>query len=366
MRVQFYLIVAYFRTTGVAIRECDVRLLIFYLHLSEKGGYLLCSSSVKISGWDRTNPLIFLQFIGDFVKMFHNEASCATYLEGLRWPNGFVCPACLQQNEPWRQTRGRLLCPACRHQSTVTAGTIFDKTRTPLTAWFDAAWHVTAAKNGMSAKVLERVMGISYHVAWYMLHRFRVAMVRSSRESLSGDVEVDETFVGGVDEGGKRGRGTNKEIVVIAVEIKHPKGFGRIRMRHVDDASACSLEPFVREMIAPGSTICTDGWNGYNGLSMGYVHHQTPLSSTNDPAHVVMPGVHRIASLLKRWLLGTHQGAFSVNHLQSYLEEFTFRFNRRTSSSHGQLFRRLLEQAVATQPVTQADTLHGYHKNPEK
>ena len=319
-----------------------------------------------MSGWKRSKLADFPLIYRDFVKLFHDEASCAAYLERLRWPNGFVCPACLQRHEPWRQTRGRLLCPACRHQSTVTAGTIFDKTRTPLTTWFDAAWHVTAAKNGMSAKTLERVMGISYHVAWHMLHRFRVAMVRSSREPLSGDVEVDETFVGGVDEGSKRGRGTNKEIVVIAVEIKHPKGFGRIRMRHVPDASANSLGPFVREVVAPGSTVCTDGWNGYNNLSLGYVHHQTILSSTNDPAQVVMPGVHRIASLLKRWLLGTHQGAFSVDHLQSYLEEFTFRFNRRTSSSRGQLFRRLLEQAVASQPVTQADTLHGYHKKPEK
>jgi len=248
----------------------------------------------------------------------------------------------------------------------VTAGTIFDKTRTPLTTWFAAAWHVTAAKNGISAKTLERVMGISHHVAWHMLHRFRVAMVRSSREPLSGEVEVDETFVGGVDQGGKRGRGANKEIVVIALEIKHPKGFGRVRMRHVPDASAASLEPFVRETIAPDSIVCTDGWKGYHGLSNGYKHRQMILSSLDDPAHVAMPGVHRIASLLKRWLLGTHQGAFSIDHLQSYLEEFTFRFNRRTSSSRGQLFRRLLEQAVATQPVTQADTLHGYHRKSAK
>jgi len=315
---------------------------------------------------ESNQPADFPSLYRDFVKMFPDEGSCAASLERLRWPQGFVCPACGEQHEPWRQTRGRLLCPACRHQCTVTAGTIFDKTRTPLTTWFDAAWHVTAAKNGMSAKTLERVMGISYHVAWPMLHRFRVAMVRSAREPLSGEVEVDETFVGGVDEGGKRGRGSNKEIVVIALEINHPKGFGRIRMRHVPDASAESLEPFVRETIASDSIVCTDGWKGSNGLSKGYKHQQIILSSSDDPAHVAMPGVHRIASLLKRWLLGTHQGAFSVDHLQSYLEEFTFRFNRRTSSSRGQLFRRLLEQAVATQPVTQADTLHGYHRKPAK
>jgi len=302
----------------------------------------------------------------DFVKMFPDNSACAAYLERLRWPNGFVCPVCQQQQEPWRDKMGRLVCPACRHQCTVTAGTIFDKTRTPLTTWFDAAWHVTAAKNGMSAKTLERMMGVSYHVAWHMLHRFRVAMVRVSRELLSGEVEVDETLIGGIDEGGKRGRGASKEIVAIALEIKHPKGFGRLRMRHIPDASSESLLPFVREVIAPDSIVCTDGWRGYNGLSDGYQHQQTILSSSDDLAHVAMPGVHRVASLLKRWLLGTHQGAFSPEHLQSYLEEFTFRFNRRTSTSRGQLFRRLLEQAVATNPVTENDILHGYPWKPEK
>jgi transposase-like protein len=259
-----------------------------------------------------------------------------------------------------------LICPACRHQTTVTAGTIFDKTRTPLTTWFDAAWHITTAKNGMSAKTLERTMDISYHVAWHMLHRFRVAMVRTAREPLSGEVEVDETMIGSIDVGGKRGRGANKEIIVIALEIKDRKRFGRVRMRHISDVSSASLIPFVREMIAPGSIVCTDGWSGYSGLSNGYEHRQTILSSSDDPAHVAMPGVHQIASLLKRWLLGTHQGAFSPEHLQSYLEEFTFRFNRRTSSSRGQLFRRLLEQAVALHPVTQADILHGYQWMTEK
>jgi transposase-like protein len=301
-------------------------------------------------------PLIYR----DFVKMFPDDAACASHLEQLRWPHGFVCPACQTQQEPWRQTRGRLVCPACHHQSTVTAGTIFDKTRTHLTNWFDAAWHMTTTKNGVSAKSLERTMGISYRVAWTMLHRFRVAMVRSARELLSGEVEVDESMVGGVETGGKRGRGTTKAIIAIAVEIKRPKGFGRIRMRHISDASAKNLGAFVRETITPGSILCTDGWRGYYGLSNEYVHRQTILSSSDDPAHVAMPGVHQVASLLKRWLLGTHQGAFAPEHLQSYLEEFTFRFNRRTSHSRGQLFHRLLEQAVVTPPVTESDIFHGY------
>jgi len=293
--------------------------------------------------------------------MFPNDETCVAYLEQLRWSNGFVCPACGTTAAPWRQTRGRLVCPACRHQAAVTAGTILDKTRTALTTWFEAAWHVTTAKNGLSAKTLERTLGTSYRVAWTMLQRYRVAMVRSEREQLSGDVELDETLVGGVEHGGKPGRGARKCIVVIAVEVRQPKGFGRVRMRYVPDASGASLLPFVCDAVAQGATVLTDGWGGYNDLPKhGYTRQKTVLSSSGDPAHVVMPGVHRVASLLKRWLLGTHQGSVAPGHLQSYLEEFTFRFNRRTARSRGLVFRRLLEQAIVTRPVTEADVAHGY------
>jgi len=151
--------------------------------------------------------------------MFPDEAACVASLERLRWGNGFVCPSCGNPSQPWRESRGRLGCPFCRHQCSVTAGTIFDKTRTPLTTWFDAAWHVTTAKNGLSAKTWEQTMGIRYRVAWMMLHRFRVAMVRAVREQLSGEVEVDETLIGGIETGGKRGRGTSKEVVAIAVAL---------------------------------------------------------------------------------------------------------------------------------------------------
>ena len=297
----------------------------------------------------------------EFVKMFPDDATCAAYLARLRWPEGFICPACKESSTPWSESRGRLACPICRHQTSVSAGTILDKTRTSLTTWFEGAWHVTTAKNGMSAKTLERTMGISYRVAWMMLQRFRVAMVDSERRQLSGNVEVDETLIGGVQQGGKRGRGSTKSIVVIAVEIKHPKGFGRVRMRYIPDASGDSLLPFVREVVAPGSVVHTDGWRGYNELPKhGYTREITILSSSGDPAHVSMPGVHRLASLLKRWILGTHQGSIANDHLQSYLEEYTFRFNRRTSRSPGLVFRRLLEQAVITRPITEKDATHGY------
>lgn len=297
----------------------------------------------------------------EFVGMFPDVRACAAYLDRVRWPEGFICPSCGVASTPWNQSRSRLVCPTCRQQTTVTAGTLFDKTRTPLTTWFEAAWHVTTAKNGMSAKTLERTLGVRYRVAWTMLQRFRVAMVSAERKPLSGEVEVDETLVGTAQQGGKRGRGVSKSVVVIAVEIKQPKGFGRVRMRHVPDASGASLLPFVRDVVAAGAVVLTDGWGGYNDLpEYGYTRKATVLSSSGDPAHVSMPGVHRIASLLKRWILGTHQGSVVPVHLQSYLEEFTFRFNRRTSRSRGLVFRRLLEQAVVTNPVTEADVTDGY------
>lgn len=188
--------------------------------------------------------------------------------------------------------------------------------------------------------------------------------VRPGREHLCGRVEVDETYVGGPDQGGKRGRGTeNKEIVVIAVEVHSPKWFGRVRMQRIPDVSGISLVSFVSDVVESGSEILTDGWCGYNDLSKhGYEHNKTVLSETGDPAHVAMPGVHRIASLLKRWLLGTHQGAVSGKHLDYYLDEYTFRFNRRASGSRGMLFYRLMEQAVMTVSLPYRQIVDGNHK----
>jgi transposase-like protein len=177
-------------------------------------------------------------------------------------------------------------------------------------------------------------------------------MVRPGRDRLQGTVEVDESYVGGKEEGAV-GRYTEKKaIVAIAVEMHSPKGFGRTRMQQVRGVSAADLTPFVLAVVEPGSIVHTDGWNGYNEIAKhGYQHERTVISSTGDPAHVAMPGVHRVAALLKRWLLGTHQGAVSRKHLEYYLDEYTFRFNRRTSGSRGKLFYRLVQQAAHTEPL---------------
>ena len=293
---------------------------------------------------------------GQFLDWFRDEESCLRYIERLRWPQGFACPRCGQAGEAYRLSRTRLMCRACRHQCTVTAGTIFQKTRTPLRSWFAAVWYVTNQKSGVSALGLKRVLGVrSYQTAWAMLHRLRRAMVRTGRERLSGMVEVDEIYVGGADVGTTRAPSpeSKKSIVAVAIEMHEPKGFGRIRLRRIPDASERSLLPFVRDSIEPGSIVHTDGSFAYRSLrEHGYIHHRTVVSNAEDPAHVLLPGVHRIASLLKRWLLGTHQGSVQAKQLDYYLDEYTFRFNRRTSNSRGLLFYRLLEQTVVTEPVT--------------
>lgn len=295
----------------------------------------------------------------EFLAWFADETACAGYLERLRWPEGIACAACGERHG-WRTGAGRWwICAGCSVKTSVTAGTIFDKTRTPLRTWFAAAWFVTSQKHGLSALGLQRAMGLgSYRTAWMMLHRFRVAMVRPGREHLAGRVEVDETYVGG-HEDWARGRQTEtKSRVAIAVEVKEPRGFGRIRMQRVPDVSKASLIPFVKAAIEPGATVRTDGWQAYLTLpDHDYTHERIVMTDGNDPAHIAMPAVHRVASLLKRWLLGTHQGSVGPEHLDAYLNEFTFRFNRRTSTRRGLLFYRLIEQAVVTPPTTYQQTV---------
>lgn len=257
-----------------------------------------------------------LTLLQDFLAWFPDDDACQTFLQQVRWPLGFCCPACDTPGEPWVHTRGRPVRATCRHQTTATAGTIFDKTRTPLTVWFLAAWKLTTAKNGLSAATLADSVGVEYRTAWATLQRYRVAMVRADRGALNGDVEIDETLVGGIDHGGRRGRGAKRCIVVIALEVKEPKGFGWVRLRHVPDVSGASLGPFVREVVTPGSVVITDGWCGYNDVTKyGYNRKVVNIDASEDLAHLVMPGVHRVANPLKRWLLGTHQGSIDSAHL---------------------------------------------------
>lgn len=209
-------------------------------------------------------------------------------------------------------------------------------------------WYVTSQKNGASALGLQRVLGLgSYETAWTWLHKLRRAMVRPDRDRLRGWIEVDETFIGGLAEGAVGGRQkTNKALVVIAAQADGP-GIGRIRMRMIADASADSLHPFVIDCIEPGSTLHTDGWQGYAGLEKeGFEREISVTRGRRKDASKLLPRVHRVSALLKRWLLGTHQGAVAPWQLPYYLDEFTFRFNRRTSKSRGKLFFRLIQQAV--------------------
>ena len=253
------------------------------------------------------------------------------------------------------------MCTDCGSRTSVTAGTIFDRTRTPLTVWFAACWNFASGKDGISALSLKRTLEIgSYQTAWAMLHRLRSVLVRPDRELLRGKVEVDETYIGGLDPGLPGGRAQGKKVLTcVAVEILEPKGFGRCRMAPVADASAESLLAFVSTNVEPRATVITDAWQGYRGLEKkGYIHDrrsQRAASARGEDPGALLPGVHRIASLAKRWLLGTHRGAVDAAHLPSYLNEFVFRLNRRSSRSRGMLFYRVLELAVAHDPVRYQD-----------
>ena len=287
-------------------------------------------------------------------RRFATDEACREYLARLRWPRGFSCPVC-GGTDAWETGRGLRMCATCKQQVSVTAGTIFQDTRTPLTLWFRAIWWVVSQKPGASALSLQRVLGLgSYRTAWTWLHKLRRAMVRPGRDRLTGEVEVDETFVGGAEPGGGRRHVGKKALVAVAAEVRGP-AIGRIRLRRVADSSADSLLPFVQEAVTPGTVVITDGLQSYRGLpGLGYRHDRRVLLGSGESADAVLPRVHRVASLLKRWLLGTHQGAVSREHLDYYLDEFTFRFNRRTSRHRGKLFYRLLEQAVAVDPVPYA------------
>lgn len=284
-----------------------------------------------------------------FREWFSTETACRDYLRHLRWPDGFVCPHC-QGQKAWSSHPDLYRCAGCDRKTSLTAGTLFEDSHKPLRLWFEIIWHVISQKSGVSALGLQREFGLgSYRIVWLWLHKLRRAMVRPGRDRLSGIIEVDEIFIGGP-QPGKRGRGAaGKELVLIAAQIDG-KRVGRIRMYRIPDASASSLEKAVASSIEPGSEIHTDGWTGYGGLKkLGYAHQV--IRATADVGDNLLPKANLVASLLKRWLLGTHHGAVHSSHLDFYLDEYTFRFNRRTSRSRGLLFYRLMQQAVVLKPV---------------
>ena len=298
-------------------------------------------SDGPVSGVDY--PSTFLEF----QDWFSTDEKCLDYLAGLRWPGGFVCPKC-GGTTSWRTSESLWMCTSCSRRTSVTAGTIFDRTRTPLRTWFAAIWFVTSQKNGVSARGLQRVLGLkSYETAWVWMHKLRRAMVMPERQVLAGTVEVDETYVGGISRG-KPGRATDKVPVMIAAESLGKNRIGRIRLEPTPKMEL-PLVAFAQRVVAPGSLIKTDGAIELRRLAkLGYEHkYYTQLGSTV-PGHIDLPAVNRVASLLKRWMIGTmHYGA-SREQFAYYLDEFTFRFNRRTSKSRGLLFYRLLQQAAHT------------------
>lgn len=283
------------------------------------------------------------------MDMFPTEESCLEYLSLIRWPEGYLCIRCSSE-DVLKIGRGLYRCKTCMYDGSVISNTLFQDTHKPLRLWFQAIWYIVNQKNGVSALGLQKALGLgSYHTAWEWLHKLRRAMVRPNRDKLNGLVEVNETFIG-ADHPGKRGRGSaGKSLVLIAAE-KTPTGIGRIRLSSISNASSSVLTNAIQKMISTGSQIRTDGWNGYKGLSEhGYIH--LPTKNQNVKDEDVIERAHRIASLIKRWLFGTHQGAISHKNLPYYLDEFTFRFNRRKSRSRGKLFYQLIQQSLEIDPV---------------
>ena len=292
---------------------------------------------------------IYPKNVVELMDLFPTEEACLEYLTLIRWPDGYVCMRC-DGKDVWKMSSGLYRCQACRYAGSVISGTLFQDTHKPLRLWFQAIWYVVSQKNGVSALGLQKALGLgSYHTAWEWLHKLRRAMVMPGRDKLSGIVEVNEAHIGG-EHTGKRGRGAEGKTLVLIAAEDTGKGVGRIRLSTISDASGDVLTNTIQQMVATGSTIRTDGWSGYSGLSNnGYIH--LPTSNNNVKEEDAIQIAHRVASLLKRWIVGTHHGAIAHKNLPYYLDEFTFRFNRRTSSSRGKLFLRLIQQALEIDPV---------------
>jgi transposase-like protein len=313
----------------------------------------------------------------EFIEWFHSEADAWAYVARVRWGDGFSCPGC-GHDDCWLTDRYLYVCSACKRQTSISAGTVFESSRLSMRQWLYAIWLVAGEKRGVSAKSIQNALGLgSYKTAWFALHKIRRAMTKTSPDKLKGVVEVDESYIGGVSPG-TRGRGTKKAIIAIAVErLGYGKKSGRLklgraRMKMITDLKKETLEGFVLDVVEPGSLVHTDANPSYADLEhLGYTHVVTIQRQSPTPAHVEMPAVHRVASLVKRWILGTHQGGLAKQHLDAYLDEFVFRFNRRAARNRGLVFYRLLEQCLKTRPLNETDIVmsrrhqRGLRRGPE-
>ena len=288
----------------------------------------------------------------EFDMRFLNPNACYDYLFSIKWPNGFVCSRCNNQSY-WISKRHLYICTACEHQHSLTAGTIMDSSKKPITYWFKAMWWFTTRKSGVNAVNLKELLGFgSYHTAWHWLQKLRRCTIRKDREKLSGRVEVDEFVIGG-QRAGKRGRGAEgKTLVAAAVErCDEQRKIGRIRLQVILDYSAYSLETFITENIQPGSKVVTDSWSSYSSATQGQYHHVPINQSKEGKDNDSLYGVHLVISLVKRLINGTHQGRFEPKYLQNYLDEYVFRFNRRKSKFIGKKFMRIAEQVVESSKI---------------
>ena len=289
----------------------------------------------------------------EFDQRFLDEAACYQYLLNLKWHQGFRCVKCSHQHY-WISKKHIYICKRCQHQHSLTAGTILDSSKKPITYWFKALWWFTTRKSGVNAVNLQELLGFgSYNTAWAWLQKLRRCTIRKDRDKLSGTVEVDEFFIGG-QKSGKRGRGATGKTIIAAAVQRNGNKLGRIRLKVIPNCSADALSAFVNDTVSAGSTVFTDGWKGYDGLDkQRYAHYQVFQNKSSDKDSV-LPGVHLIASLVKRLIRGTHQGRFEPRYLQHYLDEYVFRFNRRTSRSIGKKFMRIVQQVICSSKITLA------------
>jgi transposase-like protein len=287
----------------------------------------------------------------EFENRFSTERSCYEYLFRKKWPTGFSCCKC-NHEAYWISSKNVYICTRCEHQHSLTAGTIMHQTKKPLRLWFKAMWWFTTRKSGVNAINLKDLLGFgSYDTAWHWLQKLRHCTIRKGREKLSGRVEIDEFFIGG-QQPGKRGRGANGKTAVIAAVEKEKRKLGRIRLEVIPDCSSDSILSFIDKYIEPGSTVISDGWKGYYPIDKTlYTHVQVIRSKTADKDSV-LPGVHLIASLVKRLMRGTFQCRFDPKYLQNYLDEYVFRFNRRKSRSIGKKFMRIVQQVADSTIIT--------------